>query len=308
VSSAANPEFRILGVLGGESLRIALNWLIGNKPVMSNELDSVLEATPLLSAKDGNLADILPEDFLGRFNVLSYRNAARILSSAARSELIELIESLMSFAISTPDMVAGGGNKSNIAKKMDALLNPKGWYETRIRADMLIEKIVTRPNPSNGRRGEKKTVTTSERFKILKIIDGHKIDFVKNRVAFDMEWNSKDQTFDRDLYAMRAFYEAGIIDAGVLLTRDASLGDMFKEIGDRVSIENFKSKYGASTTWMGKLTYRLDAARNGGCPILAIGITPSVVSDFEDWKEINPVIRSTDLGDISAPSDEDDGV
>lgn len=275
---------------------------------MSHELDSVLEATPLLSAKDGDLADILPTNFLSRFNVLSYRNAARILSSAARSELEELIESLMSFTISTPEMVAGGGNKSNIAKNMDALLNPKGWYETRIRADMLIEKIVTRPNLSYGRRGEKKTVTSSERFKILKIIDGHKIDFVKNRVAFDMEWNSKDQTFDRDLYAMRAFYEAGIIDAGVLLTRDASLGDMFKEIGDRVSIENFKSKYGASTTWMGKLTYRLDAARNGGCPILAIGITPSVVSDFEDWKKNNPVIRNTDLGDLSSPSDDDEGV
>jgi hypothetical protein len=40
------------------------------------------------------------------------------------------------------------------------------------------------------------------------------------------------------------------------------------------------SKYGASTTWMGKLIYRLNAGRNGGCPILAIGITPACVSDW----------------------------
>jgi hypothetical protein len=43
---------------------------------------------------------------------------------------------------------------------------------------------------------------------------------------------------------------------------------------------------------MGKLTYRLDAGRGGGCPILAIGIKPPVVSDFEAWKEANPVIKS----------------
>jgi len=106
-----------------------------------------------------------------------------------------------------------------------------------------------------------------------------------------MEWNSKDQTFDRDLYAMRTFYEAGIIDAGVLLTRDTSLSPLFAEIGRRVEIKNFKSKYGASTTWMGKLTYRLDAGRGGGCPILAIAIKPPVVADFESWKAANPPIK-----------------
>lgn len=274
---------------------------------MADEYDSLLDKTPLLSAKDDDLGNILPQTFLDRFNVLSYRNAARILSSAASSDLSELIDSLMAFSISTPEMVKGGGNKSEIAKNMDSLLNPKGWHETRIRADMLIEKIVTRPNPDHGKRGQKKTIVSSDRFKILKVIDGHKIDFVKNRVAFDLEWNSKDQTFDRDLYAMRAFYEAGIIDAGVLLTRDASLAPMFREIGDRVNIKDFKSKYGASTTWMGKLTYRLDAARNGGCPILAIGITPKVVSDFESWKNDHPIIRNAgDLGNLSEPVEDDE--
>lgn len=42
---------------------------------------------------------------------------------------------------------------------------------------------------------------------------------------------------------------------------------------------------------MGKLTYRLDAGRGGGCPILAIGIKPPVVADFETWKEANPIIK-----------------
>jgi hypothetical protein len=205
-------------------------------------------------------------------------------------------------------MVAPGKNKSRIALKMEGLLNPLGWNETRIRADLHVETIAKEINLRFGtKRSEKKFETVRRRYKVANLIDGHKIDFIKGRVAFDMEWNSKDQTFDRDLYAMRAFYDAGIISAGVLLTRDSTLAPLFKEIGSRVEIKDFKSKYGASTTWMGKLTYRLDAGRAGGCPILAIGIKPEVVEDYADWKDANPVIRSEiDLGDISEPTEEDD--
>ena len=143
----------------------------------------------------------------------------------------------------------------------------------------------------NRKRSEKKNLTVEDLYKIEGFIDGHKIDFVKGRLAFDMEWNSKDQTFDRDLYAARTFYECGIINAGVLLTRSKQLAPLFADIGNRVPINDFKSKYGASTTWMGKLLYRLDAGRGGGCPVLALGITPAVVEDFEDWKADHPVIR-----------------
>lgn len=97
-------------------------------------------------------------------------------------------------------------------------------------------------------------------------IDGHNIDYVKGRIALDVEWNSKDQTFDRDLYAMRTYYECGLISVGIIITRSEELNAVFDRLG-------VKSKYGASTTWMGKLLPRLDARRHGGCPILAVGIT-----------------------------------
>jgi hypothetical protein len=100
-----------------------------------------------------------------------------------------------------------------------------------------------------------------------------------------VEWNSKDQTYDRDLYAMSAFYDAGAIDVGVIITRGfsldsayfRSLGKVLTKDGREGEAEVYK-KYGASTTWMGKLLYRLDAGRNGGCPVLAIGITPRAIS------------------------------
>jgi hypothetical protein len=41
----------------------------------------------------------------------------------------------------------------------------------------------------------------------------------------------KDQTFDRDLFAMNAFFQSGAIDVGVLVTRSLSLDDVFKTVG-----------------------------------------------------------------------------
>lgn len=194
----------------------------------------------IISARDAELPDAISAEFRSRFEVRSYRNAARILAHASPREFDELLAALSSFSISTADMVKGGGNKSQIAKNMDGLLNPRGWYETRIRGDMLIQTVTVQPNPLFGtKKKEKQTLQVPTHYRINNIIDGHKIDFVKNRVAFDMEWNSKDQTFDRDLYAMRTFYEAGIIDAGVLLTRDTSLSPLFAEIGRRVEIKDF---------------------------------------------------------------------
>jgi hypothetical protein len=112
--------------------------------------------------------------------------------------------------------------------------------------------------------------------KRAKFLDGHKVDYVKGRVAFDLEWNSKDQTFDRDLYAFSAFSQCGVIDAGVLVTRSAALNEVFDGMGREV-----RSKYGASTTWMGKLLYRLNAGRNGPCPVLVFGIRPECVEDWD---------------------------
>ena len=111
------------------------------------------------------------------------------------------------------------------------------------------------------------------------VFDGHNIDFLKNRVAFDLEWNSKDQTFDRDLLAMRTYFDCGLIDVGVIVTRAEELNEIFKQEKDENGQLLIK-KYGASTTWMGKLIYRLDSRRNGGCPILAVGIRKECIEGY----------------------------
>jgi len=210
------------------------------------------------------LNKFLPDSIIEQYEVHNFRHAAEVLATGCPNELAELMAALATFRLTTADILAKGGNESQIPKRMASLLRPTHWFETRIRGDLVIT-IETHTDS-----GVEKTEDRIDNF-----MDGHKVDFVKNRVAFDLEWNSKDQTFDRDLYAFRAFHEAGVISAAVLLTRSALLNDVFKHLG-------IMSKYGASTTWMGKLLYRLRAGRNGGCPVLVLGITPKLI---EDWQE-----------------------
>ena len=198
-------------------------------------------------------------DFLflnNRFEYYSYGHALEILENAFPDEWGDLTEALYDFWIEEDWIIAEGGNKSNIAKRLDDLLFPRGWTEQRITGDLVITQHIR-----SGRIGEMR----EQDFIVKDWIEGHNIDFVKNKVALDLEWNSKDQTFDRDLMAMRAYFDSGVIDVGVIITRSENLSPFFREWG-------LHTKYGASTTHIDKLLYRLDNRRSGGCPVLAIGI------------------------------------
>lgn len=207
-------------------------------------------------------------DLLEKFEFYSYGHALEILHDAFPEEWRELQECLRKLKLTITDIKKAGGNESPIPKKFDDVLYPYGWREIRISGDLLVKKY---PRQVAQRRG-RFTTEPYETELIEGYIDGHNIDFLKNRVAFDLEWNSKDQTFDRDLLAMRTYFDCGLVDVGVIVTRSADLNEIFRR-------EGILAKYGASTTWMGKLTYRLDSRRNGGCPILAVGIRKECVEN-----------------------------
>lgn len=71
-------------------------------------------------------------------------------------------------------------------------------------------------------------------FVITKTVDGvpkesmsHEVDHVRRTdrgvVALEIEWNNKDPFFDRDLENFKRLHAEGAINAGVLITRGASL-------------------------------------------------------------------------------------
>ena len=212
----------------------------------------------------------IDQDIQQKYEFFDYGHALEILHESFPEEWKEIQETLRLLKLTVDDISTAGGNESPIPKKFDDVLYPYGWREIRISGDLIVKKY---PRQAAQRRGR----FANEPFEIETItgyIDGHNIDFLKNKVAFDLEWNSKDQTFDRDLLAMRTYFDCGLIDVGVIVTRAEELNDIFKS-------EGIIAKYGASTTWMGKLLYRLDSRRNGGCPILAIGIRKECVEGYE---------------------------
>jgi hypothetical protein len=237
----------------------------------------------------------VPKSIRERYEVISYRNAAVILAETRQAEFAEIVAALDAFKITVEMIRTAGGNESDIPKEFTKTLRPLGWHETAISADLNV-KLSWRAPTGAMKKGKPVLAPQTRVIERKKYLDGHKIDYVKGKVAFDLEWNSKDQTFDRDLYAMNAFFQSGAIDVGVLVTRSASLDEVFRSVGPALTktgeIEKTRagverptmSKYGASTTWMGKLIFRLNAGRNGGCPVLAIGIKPAAVTD---WKKLS---------------------
>lgn len=204
---------------------------------------------------------IFPQDILDKYEIYSYYHAAEILSVAYPNEFQDLIDVLRNVNITIEDILRAGGNESAIPPKFKDILFPKGWAETRVHGDLRIELSI--------RSG----VGENRSFVLPDYVNGYNIDFFKNKIALDTEWNSKDQTYDRDLMAMRAYYEFDIIALGIIITRGTELKTLPKHYG--------LDKYNASSTWMGKLTYRLDSRRSGGCPMLAIGITPACISGYQ---------------------------
>lgn len=178
---------------------------------------------------------------------MHYRHAAAILACEFPDEAEEIYQVLRSFRFTEDQVKKPGGGESEIPKEFSKILRPLGWTEGKLKARTVVDD---------------EEVTS----------DTHKIDYIKNKIAFDLEWNSKDQTFDRDLYAFRAFFEYQRISLGVLVTRSQGLDPYFKRLG-------LIQKYGASTTHIGKLLPRLRAGRSGGCPVLVFGITTQLLKE-----------------------------
>jgi len=202
--------------------------------------------------------DYIPEDIKELYEVHDFKHASAILAMEFPKEFEEICQALRKFRFSLNDIIEAGGSESHMPKMFSEILRPMGWNEKNLAAELKVYEI-------KGKSSELKS----------SIYHGsHKVDYLKGRVAFDLEWNSKDQTFDRDLFAFRAFFEYNAISVGVLVTRSNELDPIFKKHG-------IHPKYGASTTHMGKLLPRLEAGRNGGCPVIVFGITTKLLIDYE---------------------------
>ena len=121
-------------------------------------------------------------EILEKFEYYNYGHALEILHESFPTEWGELQDCLKRLRLTIADISKAGGNESPIPKKFDDVLYPYGWREIRISGDLIVKKY---PRQTAQRRGR----FADEPFEVETIegyIDGHNIDFLKNRVAFDL--------------------------------------------------------------------------------------------------------------------------
>ncbi len=200
---------------------------------------------------------LIPSDIIQTYEVHEWRNAAGVLATAHPEEWQDILEAMRQFQFLRSDVLKGGGRKSVIAQRFDAILGARGWQEKKFATKIRVDDD-ERDSPT------------------------HKVDCFKGRVGLEIEWNNKDPFFDRDLNNFRLLFDLRVIDAGVIVTRSSKLQRIFKSLGKKVA-----DKYGASTTHMDKLLPRLEGGGGGGCPILAFGIT-----DRKYVEDDAPIIES----------------
>jgi len=204
-----------------------------------------------------------------RWTFLETSSAAAVLRSVCPDEWRDIVHVLEAFELDPRRWLKAGGNRGDVAKEIDAAFGKLGWRETRV--DLHTEGVLyAKNNKEIGRLAVVKQ-------------EGYLVDNFKGRVALDVEWNAKDGNLDRDLSAYRAWHEAGVISAAVLITQDRlALKELATSIWQNYQ-ETLKEDQrnpklpidlGTSTTTnLEKAELRVRRGVMGTCPLLVIAAT-----------------------------------
>ena len=182
-----------------------------------------------------------PVEVERKYDIYDFRHAATILKNDYAEEYKQLIDLLEKFKVTHGDIMTPGGRKSPIASKFDHALYGSGWEEKKWDISINIDGV-GKPSPT------------------------HSVDYYKNNIAVELEWNNKDPFYDRDLNNFRLLHQLSIISVGIIVTRSDELQHLFDELGKG-------SSYGASTTHVKKLMPKILGGGAAECPLLVFAIT-----------------------------------
>ena len=205
---------------------------------------------------------VIPPELGARYTWVETRNAAAVLQASNPEQFADLVAVLEGFHLYDSDMLVAGGNRGQIAIRLDSAFGARGWDAVRINTVSRLE-------------GRRKTTSRDydDHFLTQEVRnEGFEVDNMKGRVALDVEWNAKDGNLDRDLAAYRALYDLSLIDVAAIITRDHYAVRAIA--GDDLADEDARRRLSTITTTNTlKLEPRLTRGDGGGCPILGIGIT-----------------------------------
>lgn len=204
-----------------------------------------------------------------RWAFLETSSAAAVLRSVCPDEWADITSVLAGFALDPVHWLKKGGNRGDVAKRIDGMFSERGWRE--IRVDLSTRGVLV------SKRG-KEVERLDELYQ-----EGHLVDNLNGRVALDVEWNAKDGNLDRDLSAYRAWHEAGVISAAVLITQNRVA---LKTLAERLWEEYQTTRPArrrdsklpidlstSTTTNLEKAALRVRHGVMGTCPLLVVAVT-----------------------------------
>ncbi|RKF17308.1 restriction endonuclease [Roseovarius spongiae] len=194
-------------------------------------------------------------------------SASAILKSVCPVEWADIVDVLTHYRLDPSTWLRKGGNRGAIPEEIDRRFHDRGWIEARL--DLETRGLIL---DRDGRRRRELAPVLQE---------GYLVDNFKGRVVLDVEWAAKDGNLDRDLAAYRAWHEAGLISAAVVITRNRlELLQLARELwgayqkGLPMSERSGKLPVDlttSTTTTFDKAALRVKRGVMGTCPILIIG-------------------------------------
>lgn len=189
----------------------------------------------------------IPEGIRKMYEIHEWKHAVAVLQQDFHKEWDDILYVLGNFKLLRTSILQPGGGKSPISSSIDSMFFSRGWAERNFKTSIRVDEE-THDSPT------------------------HSVDYFKNKIAVETEWNNKDPFYDRDLNNFRLLHQLDVISVGIIITRADSLQDIFDQLGKGKS-------YGQSTTHMSKLIPKVEGGGAGGCPVLAFGITKKLYVD-----------------------------
>lgn len=116
--------------------------------------------------------DLLPEDVRKQYQIEERHHGIAILQTDFPTQWKDLVGVLRKFELKKSDVAKPGGRKSPIAESIDGLFFERGWVEKKFEIRVTADGIET-------------------------LAPTHHLDYYKDRIAIETEWNNKDPFFDR---------------------------------------------------------------------------------------------------------------
>ena len=135
--------------------------------------------------------ELFPKAVHRKFEVAEKHHAAAILHTDFRPEWDDLVAMLAQFTLRRSDILTPGGGKSPISRGINGFFYDRRWKEHEFKIQVKADDTIT-------------------------LAPTHHVDYFRNRIAIETEWNNKDPFFDRDLTTFRLLFELNVLSVDTM--------------------------------------------------------------------------------------------